>query len=62
MVVVRWLLSAGMDRIPAGRMGEGPALGLAKTLEDANFKLMRLKTGKFELSCLEPSCCTLPFS
>ena len=32
-------------------MGEGPAVGLAKTLEEANFKLMRLKTGELFLSC-----------
>ena len=36
---------AGTKRIPAGRKGEGPAIGLAKTLEDAGFRMGRLRTG-----------------
>ena len=30
---------------PAGRMGDQPAIGLAKSLEDAGFIMGRLKTG-----------------
>lgn len=36
----------GMDSRPAGRVGDGPAVGLAKSLDSAGFKLGRLKTGK----------------
>jgi tRNA uridine 5-carboxymethylaminomethyl modification enzyme len=42
---LRGLIHMGDVRIPAGRVGEKPALGLSSTLERAGFKLGRLKTG-----------------
>src|SRR5262249_29686962 len=43
--VLRGLIHIGERQIPAGRMGEAPALGLSATLERAGFRLGRLKTG-----------------
>jgi tRNA uridine 5-carboxymethylaminomethyl modification enzyme len=42
---LRGLIHIGETKIPAGRVGEGPALGLARTLERLGFPLGRLKTG-----------------
>ena len=42
---LRGLIHIGERQIPAGRMGEGPALGLSGTLERLGFRLGRLKTG-----------------
>src|SRR5262249_6455678 len=42
---LRGLIHIGERQIPAGRMGEGPALGLSTTLERLGFQLGRLKTG-----------------
>ncbi len=42
---LRGLIHMGERKIPAGRVGDGPALGLAATLERAGFTLGRLKTG-----------------
>lgn len=42
---LRGLIHRGEEKIPAGRVGEEPAIGLAKTLESLNFPLARLKTG-----------------
>jgi tRNA uridine 5-carboxymethylaminomethyl modification enzyme len=39
------LIHIGERRIPAGRMGEAPSLGLSKTLARAGLTLGRLKTG-----------------
>ncbi|MGE4246937.1 MAG: tRNA uridine-5-carboxymethylaminomethyl(34) synthesis enzyme MnmG, partial [Parvibaculaceae bacterium] len=39
------LIHIGERRIPAGRVGEAPALGLSEQLRDAGFRLGRLKTG-----------------
>ena len=35
----------GLDTQEAGRLGEAPSIGLAKTLEAAGFTIGRLKTG-----------------
>jgi len=42
---LRGLIHIGERQIPAGRVGEAPALGLSNTLERAGFALGRLKTG-----------------
>jgi len=42
---LRGLIHIGEERIPAGRVGEAPAVGLAATLARAGFALGRLKTG-----------------
>jgi len=42
---LRGLIHIGERQIPAGRVGEAPALGLSRTLENAGFVLGRLKTG-----------------
>ena len=42
---LRGLIHIGEVKIPAGRAGEAPALGLSRTLERFGFNLGRLKTG-----------------
>ena len=42
---LRGLIHMGGTRQPAGRAGEAPAIGLARTLERIGFRLGRLKTG-----------------
>src|SRR5262244_1355522 len=42
---LRGLTHIGERQIPAGRMGEAPAVGLSTTLERLGFRLGRLKTG-----------------
>jgi len=42
---LRGLIHIGEKQIPAGRVGEAPAMGLSKTLERAGLALGRLKTG-----------------
>ena len=42
---LRGLIHIGEQRIPAGRVGEAPALGLSNTLERLGLVLGRLKTG-----------------
>lgn len=42
---LRGLIHIGEEKIPAGRVGEAPSLGLSKTLEACGFSLGRLKTG-----------------
>ncbi|HXE15667.1 MAG TPA: tRNA uridine-5-carboxymethylaminomethyl(34) synthesis enzyme MnmG [Stellaceae bacterium] len=42
---LRGLIHCGEERIPAGRVGEAPSMGLSATLQRAGFALGRLKTG-----------------
>ncbi len=42
---LRGLIHIGDRKIPSGRMGEAPAIGLSATLEGIGFELGRLKTG-----------------
>ena len=42
---LRGLIHIGSEKIPAGRVGEAPSLGLSETLRRAGFRLGRLKTG-----------------
>lgn len=42
---LRGVIHRGEERIPAGRIGDAPAVGLAVTLERLGFGLGRLKTG-----------------
>lgn len=43
---LRGAINIGLEVTPAGRMGDKPAIGLAKTLERLKFNLGRLKTGE----------------
>ncbi len=42
---LRGLIHIGTERVPAGRVGEAPSIGLSDTLGRAGFVLGRLKTG-----------------
>jgi len=42
---LRGMIHVGEETTPAGRVGEAPAVGLARTLERLGFPLGRLKTG-----------------
>lgn len=42
---LRGSINVGLTNRPAGRLGDEPAIGLAKTLENIGFKMGRLKTG-----------------
>lgn len=42
---LRGQINIGLEVRPAGRIGDAPAIGLAKSLEVAGFKMARLKTG-----------------
>ncbi len=42
---LRGLIHIGEVKIPAGRAGEQPAVGLARTIEKLGFRMGRLKTG-----------------
>ncbi|XP_063973173.1 protein MTO1 homolog, mitochondrial [Diachasmimorpha longicaudata] len=38
-------INIGLEKYPAGRMGDEPSIGLADTLKKMNFQMSRLKTG-----------------
>ncbi|XP_055534247.1 protein MTO1 homolog, mitochondrial [Wyeomyia smithii] len=42
---LRGQINIGLKTMPAGRMGDEPAIGLAKSLDELGFRLSRLKTG-----------------
>lgn len=42
---LRGQINIGLDVRPAGRIGDEPAMGLAKSLDELGFRLGRLKTG-----------------
>ncbi|MEQ8699211.1 MAG: tRNA uridine-5-carboxymethylaminomethyl(34) synthesis enzyme MnmG [Bauldia litoralis] len=42
---LRGVIHIGNKTVPAGRVGEGPAVGLALTIERLGFRMGRLKTG-----------------
>lgn len=42
---LRGQINIGLDIRPAGRIGDEPAIGLAKSLEALEFRMGRLKTG-----------------
>uniref|UniRef100_A0A182RB57 tRNA uridine 5-carboxymethylaminomethyl modification enzyme C-terminal subdomain domain-containing protein n=1 Tax=Anopheles funestus TaxID=62324 RepID=A0A182RB57_ANOFN len=42
---LRGQINIGLETRPAGRMGDEPAIGLAKSIEQLGFRLGRLKTG-----------------
>ena len=42
---LRGQINFGLEKYPAGRMGDAPAIGLANTLDRLQFRLSRLKTG-----------------
>ncbi|GAB6020277.1 hypothetical protein CHUAL_002995 [Chamberlinius hualienensis] len=42
---LRGQINIGMESYPAGRLGDKPAIGLAKTVENLGFRMGRLKTG-----------------
>lgn len=42
---LRGSINFGLTTRPAGRLGDAPAIGLAKTIENAGFRMGRLKTG-----------------
>ena len=42
---LRGLIHIGEMKIPAGRVGEAPSVGLARTIEQFGFRMGRLKTG-----------------
>lgn len=42
---LRGMIHIGQTKIPAGRRGEGPAMGLSSSLEEIGLALGRLKTG-----------------
>lgn len=42
---LRGMINLGLDTRPAGRVGDEPAIGLARTIEQTGFKMGRMRTG-----------------
>ncbi|XP_076654512.1 5-taurinomethyluridine-[tRNA] synthase subunit MTO1, mitochondrial isoform X2 [Halictus rubicundus] len=55
-------INIGLEKRPAGRLGDEPSIGLANTLERIGFRMGRLKTGtppRIEKSTIDFSKCSL---
>ncbi|XP_031850307.1 5-taurinomethyluridine-[tRNA] synthase subunit MTO1, mitochondrial isoform X2 [Nomia melanderi] len=55
-------INIGLEKRPAGRLGDEPSIGLANTLERIGFRMGRLKTGtppRIEKSTIDFSKCTV---
>lgn len=57
-------INIGLEKRPAGRLGDEPSIGLANTLENIGFRMGRLKTGtppRIEKSTVDFSKCDIRF-
>lgn len=52
------LIHIGLEHTPGGRIGEAPAIGLANSLKDLGFNILRFKTG----TCARLDCRTINFN
>ena len=61
---LRGTINIGLTSKPAGRLGDGSCIRLAKTLEELGFRMGRLKTGALMcfLFCMLQSLCVYHLS